>query len=629
MTRKRAQELPHSEQPDAVTFVPKGAYITNISSSNAFAKNTWICAVPDQSLWPKDDTAPCTLTARVAERARSYARLELLTYADGMRASYHLTARSYANTPNANTPNDTGFPSHAITKRLLFAEHSSNNTATVPQPGLNDIRGNELYAAIDLESNDARLGAQISALLRVADTTTEYATLQTFVGAIPQHAAFVLLDAWTAPGYHVQIHISNEVKSVAPDIQKQISNYIQSFPSASYIDIINKAPKDIDALLGAKQTDALVVALTKRNDAYFVEDQSIRIGLNPWPLFDTSADADLLALNAATRALVMSGDFVSAVWMLEDALRKDTSNARFAVIAPALAGLYHALERDDWSLELALDASERLNKASSADKRSLINAQAAIAAQTSRTEEFKSAFASILDRKPAPDAENAFTFRDLALAAMNDAQYAASANAMYQRLHDANRLTPYDEQLRCFALSQSDETACDAGEASAKSPFDTIFYTAIESLRTGANDDTILKSLTALDDVGAPFIAQLLWMQLARHASSAETAEALMLNASAYAHRAQDHRAEIAIAELVQQSRSHRAANDRDNALAPAIRRWQSLDSRARLAALCYDTATQAARSQDERTKLLTYAYQLYLSIGDAANARACQNAMK
>ncbi len=567
------------------------------------------------------------MIARVAERTRAYARLELLAFADGMRASYQLTARSY--TANANDPNAKPLPTHAINKRLLFAEHTSSNTVTVPQPGLNDIRGNEIYAAIDLDQNNTRLGAQISAILRVTDTTTEYATLQTVAGSIPQHAAFILLDAWTAPGYHVQIHLSNDIKTAAPDIQKHITNYIQSFPSAEYIEIVNKQPQNIDALLGAKQTDTLVVALNKRNDAFLVEDQSIRLGLSPWPLLSTTADPELLALNAATRALVLAGDFVSAIYLLEEALRHDHANARFAVIAPALASTYHAIERDDWALELALEASSRLNKASGADKLHLVNALTAIAAQIRRTEEFHSSFESLLDRKPTPDNENSFTFRALALAAMNDPQYAASANAMYQRLHDANRLTPYDEQLRCFALSQMDETACDAGEASAQTPFDSVFYPAIQRLRNGANDDTVLKSLTALDEVGAPFIAQLLWMQLARHASNSETAEALMLNASAYAHRAQDHRSEIAIAELVQQSRSHRASNTRDNVLAPAIRRWQSLDARARLAALCYDTATQAARTQDERTKLLNYAYQLYLSIGDAANALTCQNALK
>lgn len=633
--RSYTPETTKADLNNAITFVPKGAYITNIDNSRDFALNTWVRAMPEASLWPRNDTPPCVLTARVVERNKSSARLEILAHADGMRPSYDLTALSYEtarpqSTPASNASKPPTLPTYAITKRLLFAEHATETTAVLPQPGLNDIRGNELYAAIDLDHPNRRLGACIAALLNVSATTSESASLQAYAGKLPEHAAFVLLDAWTEPGFRVEIAFADELRQLAPQIQNEIATLFNNIPSAQYINITNSTIKNVSEALGAPQQDTLHVYITKHDNDYLIEDQGFRIALNPWTITDTSADTHKLALNAATRALFIAGDAVSAIYLLENELRRDASDAAFISVAPFLASLYHAIERDDWALELALEANARLSKVTTSSiKFSYNHVIASIASQIGRTAEFAPQLDIVRNRKSSSSNDNIFLFRTLALAALNDSQYAADASAMFHRLYDASKLTTFDEQLRCFALSQADDGACDDGISNAKTPFDKIFYNAVQQLRENASDDnTVLKTLTDLDEIGAPFLAQLFWLQLSKLAKSSEAAESLLLNAAAYAHRAQAHRDEIAIAALVQLSRANRGYNGRDNALASPIKRWQSLDFRAQLAALCYQTATQAAHSLDEKTKLLQYAYELYLSIGDAANAITCKDAL-
>ncbi len=420
----------------------------------------------------------------------------------------------------------------------------------------------------------------------------------------------------------------------AKDIAQRVLGRIDGLPAAPFIhvDVDPQTPSN-DALvqkLGEKRSDRLDVHVVVTPDEVEIADQSLRLNLMPYPvLLGEMPTPDDIALAAAWRALTMAGDHASAILLLERAIT-DQDDARFARLAPALASTYHAIERDDWALEIALEAKARLDEQNDKTTRNRLSAAiAAIAADIARPNEFEDAFKQAKKAAPSLDRDTQrLIFRAFTLAAIVNEKYADDAHTIYHQ--NETSWSHYDEQLRCFALRTVDPGACDQGASQAKTPFDQLFFEGMQHLSASANDDVQMTSiLTELDDIGAPFIAQLFWLKLAKLARNAETAETLRLNALGYAHRAQNHRDEAAMAAEVRRSRASRGASMRDQALQNAIKRWQSLDLRAQLAALCYETATQDAHSVEERNKLLNYAYELYLSIGDVANAMTCLNKLQ
>ena len=626
-----SRSIPYETTTDglhnAIQFVPKGAYITDINQRSAFAPGTWVRALPDTSLWPQNDNPPSVFTARVTERGKNSARLEILTYSDGMRPSYGLTAVPYSIEAAQSGENRIALPIHAITKRLLFSQHTTETTAIVPQPGLNNLRGNEGYAAVDLGNTTTRLGAAIQAVMRVTSYNDEEAVLTAWKGHVPAQAGFVLLDAWTPPGYKVQIRLHTRADALKPLIEK----YLKDTLAASYIEIVSNHKEDAQTALGGVQKDSLLIYADFRDQKYIVEDQMLRVGINLWSFAGLQKDAELAALDIATRALIMAGDHLSAIWLFEQTLRESQHPIdTFAAIAPALASQYHAIERDDWSLEIALEARAYLSKTNDISQKAALHlVMGAIAAEIDRVEEFKDSFKALTSERNIMSAcDNTMRFHVLALAALSASEYVSDAHAAWHKLEAEHTQTALDRQLRCFALYPAEEDACDSGKTT-DTPFDLVFYPIIPRIRQSATDEAELSQLlTAIDEVGAPFIAQLLWLHLAHQARSPETAEAFLLNAAQYAHRSQNHLAEVAIMDEVRRSRAMRGYFPKNHDFESAIKRWQSLDSRSHLAALCYDYATQSAQTSEERNTLLKLAYELYLSIGDATNAATCKAAI-
>lgn len=632
-SRTISYEKPSVGISNAIIFVPKGAYITHINDKKAFTRGTWVRALPDASLWPQHDTPPSVFTARVVAREKDAARLEILAYSDGMRASYDLSASSYepshASNATATTSSVLSIPTHAITKRLLFPLHATDTTAVVPQPGLNNIRGNELYAAFDLAADRQRLGTQLRAVMRVTSTNTDEAELTAWRGNVPENSGFVLMDAWTQPGYRVQIYLTKR----AENLRSKISQYLQNMPSADHIDLM-PGNHDVDPrILGGKQTDTLVLYVDHQPQQDAIDDQMLRIGLNLWSFASLQSDETLTALDAATRALIMTGDHLSAIWLYEKALQDNPGSALiFSAIAPALAAQYHAIERDDWALEIALEARAYLEKAHDVTLKARLHlAIGAIAAEINRVEEFKDTFKALTNNRSiiaAADARRRFYV--LSLASMSTPTYLQDAHSAWHHFVEKYKATATDTQMRCFLLYPGEEDACDVASSGAQTPFERLLYQAIPKLRTASADDPDLPQLlSSIDDVGAPFIAQLIWLHLAHQARGAEIAETLRINAAQYAHRSQNHLAEAAIMDEVRRSRAMRSYFPRNNEFESAIKRWQSMDARSHLAAICYDHATQGAHSLEERNTLLMLARELYLSIGDATNAETCARAMK
>ncbi|MBQ4361023.1 MAG: hypothetical protein II767_12295, partial [Proteobacteria bacterium] len=496
----------------------------------------------------------------------------------------------------------------------------------MPQPGLNNLRGNECYGAVDLGNDTPRLGAAIQAVMRVTSYNDEEAVLTAWKGHVPAQAGFVLLDAWTPPGYKVQIRLHARANALKPLLEQ----YLQNTLAAASIEILPSRNEDSQAPLGGIQKDSLLIYADMRDQKYIVEDQMFRVGLNLWSFAGKENHAERAALDVATRALIMAGDHLSAIWLLEQALRDaDNSLDTFTAIAPALAAQYHAIERDDWSLELALEARAYLSKTHDRTQKAALHlVMGAIAAEIDRVEEFHSSFEALTsDRNIISASDDTLRFHVLALAALSAPEYASDAHVAWHKLKADHTPTTLDHQLRCFALYPTEEDACDTASASA-SPFDQIFYQAIPQIRQTTTDEAeLLKILAAIDEVGAPFIAQLLWLHLSHQARAPETAESFQLNAAQYAHRSQNHLAEVAIMDDVRRSRAMRGYFPKNNDFESAIKRWQSLDARSHLAALCYDYATQSVQSPEDRNTLLRMAYELYLSIGDATNAETCKAA--
>lgn len=615
---------------NTIAFVSKGAYITHIQDKNAFAYGTWIRALPDTALWPENDHPPAVFTARVVERTKTAARLEILAYADGMRPSYRLSALAY--TDDARMPDAqaraSSLPTYAITKKLLFSQHTTASQAIVPQPGLNNIRGNELYGAFDLENVEGRLGSMLHAVMRVTSWNSEQAALTPWLGQVPDASAFVLLDAWTPPGYQVQIRLTKRAESLRPHIVK----WLQGTLAEPYIKMMPDNDANSEQALGGVQKDALLLYVDRRDQDYVVEDQMLRIGLNLWSFAHLQKNADMAALDVVIRALCMAGDHVSAIWLLEQALRQSEADVSlFASLAPSLASRYHAIQRDDWALEIALQAQAYLAKTQDHLLRTRLHlAIAAIAAEIGRVDEFKDAYVALASqRSGSPGLDDTMYFHVLALASLSVPEYADSAQAAWHRLETAHKQTPLDAQLRCFALYPQKEDAC-VPDTEQLTPFDRVFYKLVPGIRRPVNDPSEwMQQLADVDDVGAPFLAQLVWLHLSRQAHDPETAEVLKMNAAQYAHRSQNHAAETAMMDEVRRSRAMRGYFPKNNDFESTLKRWQSLDARAHLAAFCYDYAMQGNPAPDERRHLLMLAMELYLSIGDATNAQTCQNALK
>ena len=617
----------HSDTPRTV-FVSKGIYLTGLPNDSSYAPGTWVRLIPGDA-WLENEPRPTLIMARVAERAKTSARLEMLAYQSGFRDT-NLAFEPYRSEANSVHPAQM---MHAMTKRLTFAAGDIQPNASsvhVPLTQLELMQGTEIYGAFDIGNGTSRerLASQNRALMTVeaiGDTLTQ---LKTAAGSLPEMPVFVLLDAPQMPAFQIDIQISELSGDRDEHIVNQIQKTLNSgVPGSEYLQIHKVPAKTADetwAALGQTCTDKLEIHLIQQDDNWRMLDQGFRVLPYPWRVVLQNSDTELAAAAVLSSAYQMLGYSVSAAWILEQNWKNTQILENRAALAPALALAYHEMERDDWALELALELQGYAQKASKTAKSVLLTAAASVYAIIGRLEEFEPNFEHI---KPAHLPVS--WLRILAYVQLSELELARMKEQFavtHTRLVRENAWTEQDEMFSCAARIHEDEEACSQGVSMASTPFSQTWFETHESMHD-ASVETLLELAEAVDRLGAPELATQIWLELLQSSLSPETAFSVWQNAAAYARKSQQTRQWLHLmANLVRFLEVH-PLPVQPGTFAEAVNGWRALDYRAELAALCRLRASGAAAQ--EARELRQFAVELYISMGDHENATAVMAELK
>lgn len=593
---------------ETVVFVPKGVYLRDTRVH--VKKGDWVRLLPS-GRWSADEPPPTILVGRVAEILGQDARLEILSSSPGLRV-HGVRMDVYA-------PQNGHIALHAITKRLAFGMDISADKAVLPLGTYDLITGDEIYAVCAVNAQaETRLASQCTGLMTVLPDGigTNETRIALVAGHIPDNPAFVLMDAVQTPPFRVQIAVSDELSSLTHAIS---SLFNEPLPGAEWIDIVSSPGSRADTIhqaLGDAATDRLEVVLYKDQAQILMADQGLRVDASPWRVVIDDQYAQLAALSAVTAALDMLGYDVSTAYLLERAWRETQDAAFRAALAPALAHAYHAMERDDWALEVALEmiGEAKRQKACAARAKAWTAAAAAVSI-TERAEEFADVYRSARDAISCADARWKKVLAH-ALAAAGEPQIAAY-RALMRELLNKNQWNETDDLAVCMNHTSSElfEETCSPGSERATSPFAQLWFAA--QARMKSNDIAELPELVSrVDDMGAPLLASELWMTIALQGGA--DVEDIWANAAAYARTAQQRRT---FADMMLELARYMSVRQEpiDAALfSDALDSWKALDKRMALAAVCVWRAQQL--QGDEAIVLLNFAEELYASAGDAEN---------
>lgn len=609
-TRQQAFDAQNeaTKASETVAFVPKGVYLRNVRPP--VKQGDWVRLLPS-GRWREDEPPPTILVGRVAEMLGHDARLEILSAAPDIRA-HGVRMEVYA-------PQNGQISLHAMTKRLAFGIDISANQAILPIGTYDLITGDEIYAVCAVNSRaEERLSSQCTGLMTVLPDGmgTNEVRLSLVAGHIPDNPSFVLMDAVQTPSFRVQIAVSD---GLSP-LNHELSTLLRApLPGVQFIDIVsspNIRTANIHQTLGDTATDRLDVVLYGDQAQILMADQGLRVDSSPWRVIIDGNHAQLASLSAVTTALDMLGYDASVSYLLEQAWRETQDAALRAAMAPALAHAYHAMERDDWALEIALEMiGEAKRQKTCATRAKAWTAAAAVVSMTERADEFADVYRAARDAISCADARWKKVLAH-ALAAAGETQI--NAYRMIEReLLNKNQWDETDELAVCMNHTTSElfEETCSQGSEHATSKYAQLWYAT--QARMKSNDMAALPELVSrVDDMGAPQLARELWMTIALHGGA--DVENIWANAAAYAQTAQQRRTFADMMLELARYMSVRHEPIEAALFSEALDSWRALDKRMALAAVCVWRAQQL--QGDEAIALLNFAEELYASTGDAEN---------
>ena len=609
-TRQQTFDAPSdaANASETVAFVPKGVYLRNARAH--VKKGDWVRLLPG-GRWKEDEPPPTILVGRVAEILGDDARLEILSASPGIRA-HGVRMEVYA-------PQNGQLSLHAITKRLAFGIDVSSSHAILPIGTYDLINGDEIYAVCAVNSlSEERLSSQCTGLMTVLPNGmgTNEVRLSLVAGHVPDHPSFVLMDAVQPPPFRVQIAVSDELSTLTRELSSLLS---EQLPGVNHIDVIPSPgvrTADIQQTLGDAVTDRLNVVLYKDQGQILLADQGLRVDASPWRVIIDDNHAQLAALSAVTTALDMIGYDVSTAYLLEQAWRENQEAAFRASLAPALAHAYHAMERDDWALEIALEMIGEAKRQTACEPRvKAWTAAAAALSITGRSEEFADVYRSARHDIPCADARWKKVLTH-ALAAAGET-YIDAYRMLERELLSKNQWDETDDLAICMNHTTSElfEETCSHGSERATSKFAQLWFAT--HARMKSNDIAELPDLVnRIDDMGAPQLAGELWMTIALQGGA--DVENIWANAAAYARTAQQRRTFADMMLELARYMSVRHEPIEAALFSDALESWRALDKRMALAAVCVWRAQQL--QGDESIALLNFAEELYASAGDAEN---------
>lgn len=604
VARMRSWNFEQTAHETRVAFIPKGAYIIGLKNNADFQVNQWVRLIPG-STWPEQESKPTLLIGRIAERQKTAARIEILAFQPGMR-EIRPDFQAY---PIQDNPAQT---LHSITKRMTFAAgKASKDVVITPMNRESLIQGNEIYGAFDLSTahQNRRLANANMALLQADNSTDEETHLVRKAGMIPDSAAFVLLDAPMPPAFDINIQI-DEINGRNEIIDHLNQILGQSIPGAEFIHVRPETHQpDIDktlSMLGKTQTETLDIVLTAEKKTPIILDQALRVTDSPFTAVLSENDPKLAANSLAARAFEMLGYPSSAAFILENAWTESNSVQTWASLAPALASLYHRMDRDDWALEIGLEMLE-LSKSQSKSAKAQAQAAAATAfAISGRSSEFPDVFDSVHKSLSSLSVPWRKTFAHAMLMSQDLPkwhEYFAEARKSWNE---------FDEMAECFQ-SEDNDTCQDGLDKSQTEIGRLWFLSMLNAYREPSTKQIELAQ--KIDSIGAPNLAVHHWMNMISAGLNAEASSSAWINMARYARRSQQIRAFL---RDMYSYAIHQKSFDAE-IFGDSIYGWKSLDWRAELAHSC--VLRSATATSGESIDLLELASELYISIGDAENA--------
>lgn len=608
----------------SVFLASKGAYLTGLPADSSWPENTWVKYVPGAN-WPSQLPPPVLSVGRVTERLKSSARLEFLSLEPDIRDD-RLNVVKYENSPSGMLD--------SVNKKLLVpaASYSPGNKTidvVMDYPG---FTGKEIYGVWDTSvSTGRRLASGISGIMTVGSFDSNSAKLQLVDGKIPESPVFILLDAQSDPVFEVEIQVYNLDKTLDKAVIQEIQSWLaHSLPGMDKISVHKQTRRttnrDSERELGGVQTEKLEVRLFAEDGVFYMRDQGLRVmspGGSAYTVVVDSNDeksASLLAISALMQSLQMLGNVGAAIWIGEQAYQSETEILGRAAIAPALARSYHDIDRDDWALELALELSGYAAYVEGKEKTKLMASIAAVASISGRASEFRDAFDEV--KQHISDLTVPW-LRVFSVAAMmvdefnGDEEYLQTAR-LYLNRHNGWLL---EDEMRLCEFESEDEDICDSGKTHANSQFSKVWFDSVIA-RHHEDISAMLEIAPKLDEVGAPWSAFQLWMQLATLHDKPDGVAEIWLNAAAYARCTQQIRVYLSMMDAL-----HRFVEARQlgnlldiSVFTEALNLWRTLDMRSQLASVSVMHAQQLVPG--ERLDLLNYALALYQSIGDIDNIR-------
>ncbi|MBR4985584.1 MAG: hypothetical protein IKY83_07590 [Proteobacteria bacterium] len=603
-----------------VAFVAKGAYIVGLANDQSFASGTWLRLTPGAS-WPDAESRPTLVTARIAERTPSTARLEMASFQPGIRTT-RLNIEPYSGSESVSGA------LHAMTKRLVFAAGPvQDGPVATTLTGQDLIEGGEIYGAFSLDDTGSarRLANQMTALFTVTakpEKPGDTVRLSSAAGVCPDSPVFILLDAPAEPAFDVVIRFPNHPEAELQAIENAIHamHAQMQLPGISHVRLehLKTSPTVTEAIaeMSGTQTETLTIAVREDDRQIAVLDQGLRLRDDLFPVTLDTESPETAAAQLTAQALAMLGHHASAAFLLEQTWRGSTSAATRAALAPMLAQAYHDLERDDWALEIALELISYL--AQTKDNAVIRAAAAAILAMTGRAQEFSQVFnkaASEAGKLPSDS-------QKLMIRALLMAQDMPGADAHIQAIKHtltrAGKWHAFDEMALCAGRIETDDDACSEGQDHATEPFEKLWFEAISATRTESTQ-RLLELALAADDIGAPNLAAKLWTAIIQNGLAPEAALSAYKTLADYEKTAGELRAYAHLmAELAMSQASAGHPVDAQT-YSETLSVWRALDYREVLAGVC--TAKAASASPNERIDLLTFAGMLYRSVGDAENS--------
>lgn len=651
--RIRAFQAPTTS--NGVVFVPKGAFLTGNSAAQ-HAVDSWVRLLPASS-WPESVPKPTLLVGRIASHQARSARIEILATQSSIRdASPAIEfypnngARSPQNAKN-NAPNGL----HAISKRLVYPIGNSNPNDDALLTGLGQLdwmEGSEIYAVIDLNADPkTRLASHIQALATVDQDSLQSneIRLSRAAGRFPKSAACVLLDAPDPPAYDVRVAYYGNDSTLISRVKALLNSKL---PGADRIQFDFLPPqKSLDdhlSDLAQTETDILELRVIDNGQQRILLSQNLRLHRAPWfaiperPQSPNADDADD-AYAIAIHALQMLGHHASAIFIAENSWNSLPLRTR-ANIAPALAYAYHAIARDDWALELGLELHGYAKQASGSEKKLLYASTATVMAIAGRSDEFsdarETAFKNISHLPPLWQ-------KSLAYALLEAGTPNSIAKLRTYLRSKPENWTEFDDLRLCLYVYDRENSAqpmpsniaskwqnppvtsmsewldyCDDKSQRARLPFVTTAYETLDVIRNGTLEE-MLQMTTRVDAIGFPYLASILWREIALAASEETAITRAWQNAAEYAKLSQNKRLFLNMMNELARFMQKNGTPLPPEWFRDALSGWRALDMRYTLAS--HLVARAKTSSAMMAAELLKHAAELFLSIGDGENYAAVQ----